>query len=225
MPSPITKIGVKQHMAVTTAPQIPTFKHFLALSDFVIITLRSGLTYTLSPQSGLSDVSTSATIGEFPVDDDRWHALHAQILRPISHRHILHVEDRYITGSASDTVYKIEYLLTCRTPGAKNFDFPSSTHYFLPLVWISLRDSSLVVTSRATQELDNGLRVHYQNTQPATSREFCACGLTNGFSRQCLRSCALHTVEHQHILPVALPAKPEASLSLLKKTQALGLAL
>jgi hypothetical protein len=30
IPSPTTKIGVKQHMALTTAPQVPTFKHFLA---------------------------------------------------------------------------------------------------------------------------------------------------------------------------------------------------
>jgi hypothetical protein len=135
MPSPVTKIGVKQHIAVTTAPQVPTFKHFLALSDFVIITLRSGLTYTLSPQSGLSDVSTSATIGKFPVDDDTWYAPNTQSLGSISDCCILHVEDRYITGRASNTVYKIDCLLTCRTPDAKNFDFPSSTHTFLPLVW------------------------------------------------------------------------------------------
>jgi len=30
IPSPTTKIGVKQHIAVTTAPQVPTLKHFLA---------------------------------------------------------------------------------------------------------------------------------------------------------------------------------------------------
>jgi hypothetical protein len=39
MPNPITKTGVKQHIAVTTAPQIPSFKHFFAPSDFVIITV------------------------------------------------------------------------------------------------------------------------------------------------------------------------------------------
>jgi hypothetical protein len=140
MPSPITKTGVKQHMAVTTAPQVPTFKHFLALSDFVIITLRSGLTYTLSPQSGLSDASTSATIGKFPVDDDTWYAPNTQSLGSISDCCILHVEHGYVTGRASNTVYKIDCLLTRSTAGAKNFHFPSSTHDSLPLVWISLLD-------------------------------------------------------------------------------------
>jgi hypothetical protein len=38
MPSPTTKAGVKQHIAATTAPQLPTFKHFSARLVLLLIT-------------------------------------------------------------------------------------------------------------------------------------------------------------------------------------------
>jgi hypothetical protein len=90
------------------------------------------LTDALSSQSGLADSLTAATIGELPVDDDRWHAPNTETLGSIRDCCIFHVEDRYVTGGASDLVYKIDRLLTCWTSRAKNFDFPFVIHNILP---------------------------------------------------------------------------------------------
>jgi hypothetical protein len=182
------------------------------------------LTYPFGPQSGLTDSLTAATIGEPPVDDDRWHAPNPETLGSIRDCCILHVEHRYVTGGASNIVYKIDCLLTRRTPSAKNFDFSFVIHKTSPFD----TDLTFSLTVDASESRDS--RIGHCVAGPAPehsvisfSRVLRMRANERIFSSMSSILCAA-TSEHQHTLLVALLARPTVSLSLSEKTQALALA-
>jgi hypothetical protein len=93
---------------------------------------------TLCAKRRLIDSLTAATPGKLSIDDNRRQASNAESLGSTSYCCVLHVEHRYVTGRASDTVDKFYCFLTRRAASAKNFDFSFRTHELLLLVLIVL---------------------------------------------------------------------------------------
>jgi hypothetical protein len=172
-PKSATAKGNRQHSDATMAPDRAITP---ALTFVRFINLISGerLSQTRTPQGGFIDAPMLATVSERSINNDRRQFLNAEKFGSIRDGFFLHIENRYITGRASDPIHKFHGLLAYLAAGAKYFDPSSYAHIFSPFQF-GFDCRSPLVLRRGTQEWDMQLRVLYRNTPPLNSEELCAC--------------------------------------------------